>query len=635
MVLKRTLSLFILVLTLSSCAVEPQPQLTLPPLEEKTQISTPAPTPTLEPPVNMLSICVGAEPSSLFLYGDISPSARAIRQAIYDGPVDDLNYTATPVILTQTPSQANGAVILLPVEVQPGTEIVDHSGNLTYLTPGTEYRPAGCFSAECVQTYPGDGPVTVDQVVVRFELVENLRWSDGIPLTAADSVYSYQVANSTFTQFLPDKLRFTQAYWALDERQIEWRGIPGYQGISAYTDYLFTPLPQHAWEQLTLQELLTTATSTQKPLGWGPYVLDEWAAGDHISLRANPHYFKATNDYPYFDHISFRFVDGAEEALAAFLGGECDVVGNVDGLLSELDTLQGLEAAGELRVIFQEGRAWEQAAFGISSLDPQAGNFFQEQKTRQAIAKCVDREALVAAVDGAGRVANSYLPQTHPLNDLGEVYAFAPQEAGDMLEEVGWVDHDQNPETPRQAAGVPGVGDGTPLAFTYHVAGSEVPAPAAIIRDSLAQCGVSVTLASQSAEELLAPGPGGSVFGRQFEMAQFAWSFSGESLCRLFMSSEIPGLYPDYPKGWGGGNAPGYSNPDFDAACNFATTSLPDAEATIQAHQAALEIFVEDLPVLPLYFRRDVMLVRPEVIGPETGAFPLFWNLEEYRRPSE
>ena len=635
MVLKRRpfFPFIILTITLAACAVEPQPQLTVPPIEEKTQISTPAPT--LEPPVNMLSVCIGAEPSSLFLYGDASPSAQAIRQAIYDNPVNVLGVGVDPVILTQFPSQANGSVTILPVEVQPGTDVVDASGNLTYLTSGVEYRPAGCFSPECAQIYSGAGSVMVDQVVVRFELLENLRWSDGVPLTAADSVYSYQVAKALFSQFAPRSLRFTQTYWALDDQKIEWRGVPGYQGISAYTDHFFTPLPKHAWGVFTLNELLTTPNTTQRPLGWGPYVLDEWKVGDHISLHKNPHYFKATENFPYFDHISFRFVEGSEDALAAFLSGECDVVGGVEGLINDLDTLQGLEQEGELRVIFKEGLAWEQAAFGISSLDAQAGNLFQEQKTRQAIAKCVDREAVARGVGAAGQVANSYLPRAHPLNDLGNVYAFAPQEASRMLEEAGWVDGDQNPATPRLAAGVPGVADGVPLAFTYYVAGDAVPVAAEIIRDSLAQCGVEVTLVVQDAETLLAPGPEGTVFGRQFEMAQFAWSFGGESLCRLFMSSEIPGLYPEYSKGWGGGNAPGYSNPNFDAACNLALTSLPDAEETIQAHRAALAIFAEDVPVLPLYFRREVVLVKPGIVGPETGEFPLFWNLEEYIRVFE
>ncbi|MBS1248453.1 MAG: putative ABC transporter-binding protein [Chloroflexi bacterium] len=627
--LKGHLFIFILGIILSSCAVESQPQLTPPQVEEETIL--PTPTPTLAPPVNMLSVCVGEEPNSLFLYGDVSPVARSLRQAIYDGPVDVLNFNPVPVILTQAPSQANGAVTLVPVEVQPGMEMVDLAGNLTYLTPGTRYRPAGCFTPECAQTYPGQGSVNVDQVVVRFELVENLRWSDGVPLTAEDSVYSYQVAKEIFTQFPPDTLRFTQAYWALDERKIEWRGIPGYQGIPAYTEYFFTPLPQHAWEDYTLNELLTTPDVTQKPLGWGPYLIDEWVTGDHISLRRNPYYFKASEDFPYFDHLSFRFVDGPEQALSAFLGGECDVVGHVDNLINELDTLQELEKAGELKIVFADGKAWEQAAFGISSLDPQAQNLFQEKKTRQAIARCIDRQALVAEVNQAGSVANAYLPQTHPLNEVGDVYTFAPQEATAILEEVGWADPDQDPDTPRLAAGVPGVEDGTPLAFTYSLEGDGLSGAEEIIREGLARCGVEVSFETQSAGELFAPGPEGPVFGRRFEMAQFAWRFRGRSLCKLFTSGEIPGLYPDYPKGWGGANAPGYSNPDFDAACNLALTSLPDSEATLQAHQEAVDIFVEDLPVLPLYFWREMMVLKPDIVGPESGAYPFFWNLEEYR----
>jgi len=563
---KHLFTLIILSIALSSCAVESQPQLVVPTMEEKAP-QIPTVTPTLEPPVTMLSICVGEEPTSLFLYGDVSPTAKAIRQAIYDGPVDVLNFNPSPVILTQIPSQANGAVTLLPVDVHPGTEIVDINGNLTYLTPGIVYRPAGCSTPECGEIYPGDGIVKVDQVVVRFELLENLRWSDGIPLTANDSIFSYQVTTDIFSQYPPDILRFTQAYWAIDERQIEWRGVPGYQGIASYADLFFTPLPQHAWGTLTLQELFTSPATAQKPLGWGAYILDEWIAGDHISLSKNPYYFRATENFPYFDHISFRFVADAEDAVTAFQGGECDVVANVNGLVNELSTLQALELAGELRVIFQENLAWEQAAFGISSLDPETANLFQEPRTRQAIAMCIDREAVAASVGYAGSVANSYLPQAHPLNNLGERYAFAPQDAADLLDEIGWMDHDQDAETARQSSGVPGVEDGTSLGFVYRVVGERVPEggpqgvprEAEIIQESLAQCGVEVTFLAQSAEDLFAPGPEGVVFGRQFEMAQFAWSFGKESLCKLFMSSEIPGIYPDYPKGWGGGNAPGYS----------------------------------------------------------------------------
>ena len=53
-----------------------------------------------------------------------------------------------------------------------------------------------------------------------------------------------------------------------------------------------------------------------------------------------------------------------------------------------------------------------------------------------------------------------------------------------------------------------------------------------------------------------------------------------EPACFLYTSEEIPGPYPQYPKGWGGANASGYSNLQFDLACRQALNSLPDAART-------------------------------------------------------
>ena len=98
----------------------------------------------------------------------------------------------------------------------------------------------------------------------------------------------------------------------------------------------------------------------------------------------------------------------------------------------------------------------------------------------------------------------------------------------------------------------------------------------------------------------LAPGPDGPIFGRSFDLAQFAWTTSFEPPCNLYLTSEIPGPYPDFPKGWGGVNASGYSNPEFDQACDNALFSLSDSAQHRPEHFKAQQIFSEDLPGLPL-----------------------------------
>ncbi len=130
------------------------------------------------------------------------------------------------------------------------------------------------------------------------------------------------------------------------------------------------------------------------------------------------------------------------------------------------------------------------------------------------------------------------------------------------------------------------------------------------------------------AAELLAPGPDGPIFGRNFDLAYFAWAAGNYQPCRLFISDEIPGLYPSYPKGWGGVNATGYSNEGFDTACVDVLTTLSDSEDYLKSLEEIREIFREELPALPLFFRREIIIAEPDLSGLGNDPFPILWNLE-------
>jgi peptide/nickel transport system substrate-binding protein len=254
----------------------------------------------------VLSVCLGPEPSSLFLYGDTTSAAQSIRQAIYDGPFDVYNYEIEPVILEKKPSLADGDARLRPIEVTPGTLIVDSDGNWVALAEGVTYRPSGCTQPDCAISYTGEAPVLMDELIAQFSLLPGIKWSDGIPLTAHDSVYAYQVLKELYEGVPSELIRYTRQYHALDDLTVEWVGIPGYQSV--YEMHFLTPFPQHLWGSLTASDLLTSEISTRTPMGWGPYVIDEWVSGDHIRLSRNQNYFRADEGLPNFDFLVFSYL---------------------------------------------------------------------------------------------------------------------------------------------------------------------------------------------------------------------------------------------------------------------------------------------------------------------------------------
>jgi peptide/nickel transport system substrate-binding protein len=150
-----------------------------------------------------------------------------------------------------------------------------------------------------------------------------------------------------------------------------------------------------------------------------------------------------------------------------------------------------------------------------------------------------------------------------------------------------------------------------------------------ILAASLAQCGIKVNLQYLDANTLYAPGPGGELFGRNFDLAEFAMGSTGsETPCDWYTSSEVP----DAANGWVGTNVSGYSNPAFDEACRAAQQSLEDDTTYIEAYAQVQSIFAQDLPVIPLYWRVKTAAARADLchFSLDPSASSSLWNIEAF-----
>jgi peptide/nickel transport system substrate-binding protein len=276
------------------------------------------------PAPDTLVICQGQEPDTLYNYGGNMLAQSHVTEAVYDGPIDNRSFGYQAVILEKLPSLADGDAVINTVTVNEG-DTVALGGAPSTLEVGATIRPAGCNAVDCEVTYEG-GAFEMDQMVVTFSLVPGLMWSDGTALTTADSVYSFNLQSDPDTPTSKFAAERTAAYEALDDTTVVWTGLPGYLDSTYFINF-WSPMPEHVWGQFTALELIESEEASRAPLGWGPYVIDEWVAGESISMTKNENYWRADEGLPYFQNVVYRMVgENSNANIAAILSGECDIV---------------------------------------------------------------------------------------------------------------------------------------------------------------------------------------------------------------------------------------------------------------------------------------------------------------------
>ncbi len=620
----RLLLLALMALWVTSCAGFPI-------LPEATVVFTPTsptftPQATLaltpEPPIQTLNICAGSEPADLFLYNETNAVKRAILAALYDGPIDSVDNAYQPVTLEKLPSLADGDAVIETYAARQGDRVMDNDGNLSTLEPGLVVRPAGCRSGECAVTYEG-GAFEMDRLRVLFHLRPDVLWQDGEPVKAWDSVFSYRIAadpetlfgNNGLTSGSTTSLLFTADYSALDDFTVQWTGAPGFLDPN-YPVNFFSPLPEHILTIYPLYDLLASNEALYQPTSWGAYRVASWEVGEKITLEPNPYYFRRADELPAFDRLVFRFIGQDTAAnLASLQAGTCDLI--LADALPETFDLAVLEMAnaGSARLLPDPQPVFEYLVFNVSPADPAVTPIFSDVRTRRAVAFCLDRTLLTDAVY-AGFVPALIQPLSaeHPLlaDAALTTYAYNTTDGMALLEEIGWRDTDG--DGVRQAVGVPGIAEDTPLRFT--LTSTDAPLRDQVgrwITFQLRSCGMDVTFVQSPARDLLAQTPEAMLSGRRFDLAEISSATGIESLCALAGTAGIS----SESNGWSGTNLSGYSNPAFDAACAAARVALPDTPEYTSTRQEILRIFSDDLPLLPLFLQTRFLLAVPGLSGPD------------------
>lgn len=598
---------------------------------EVLDIVTPSPTPPIDDEGNNLVICMSGEPASLFWYSQESVLEEAVLHGIFENDLTTLSYGFQAVGLERVPSFQNGDAFIRIVPVSEGDLVVGASGQVMNLEIGSQIID----SEGNLVLYDGS-TLLLNQLVVDYQMKQRT-WSDGQPVTAADSVYSFQLASRpdfTGDKYLVDR---TASYQSTGNLQVRWSGLPGYQSNDLQSNF-FHPLPRHAWLNIDPAELESAEASSRFPLGDGPFQIVEWIPKESIRLEPNPNYYRRNENLPHLDSVTFRFIADTNQRIAQLLAGSCHVVGH-GGLDPELIPflLEAQEAQLLQTSITQDRFGWE-LIFGVNSwADYGDGigrpDWFEDVRVRQAVARCINREEIVDSIYyGQTSVADTYIPPNHPLsaNSIAS-WIYDPEAGNGLLTEVGYVDTNGD-----------GIREDPITAVDFHVnliVGLEPRelAIAQIIENGLADCGIDILIERQTPNEQ-ALTEENKVNGRRFDLALSRTEAAHTPGCKQFTTREITGS-PDQINpltnepyiGWEGSNFSGWSNFTFDAICASALAVPAGSTQEIQNHQQAQRIFSVDLPVLPLVLEPKITAFNPAVqqISNDPTQNSEFWNLFE------
>jgi peptide/nickel transport system substrate-binding protein len=553
-----------------------------------------------------ITVCTANLPESLFLYDGVqSISKKNILALLLDSPFDRVDGELLPVILEKIPTQVDGDLRLETAAIQLGQTVVDVWGNLVVLSEGVTVRPSGCRDSDCAVLWDGEGTLEMDQMVLEFDLRDDLAWSDGTALRASDSVFSFELAGATKADGLKWAEERTAVYEAVDEDTVRWIGKPGF--TTAEIDRFFwTPLPSHLFEGFeTWDEFAEDARLVESLLSYGPFVIAS-RSDSSITFKPNPYYFQADEGLPLLDKITFKQIEGdGVEAWGHLKSRDCDLLDSSFVWENNLSLLDEIQEDGRFLVVEQPGKSWTQLVFGIkpASYDdfynPSVGDrpdIFGDIRTRTAIAMSLDRAAMLEdAAGGMGVVWSSFISPSQSQLEEGSAIAYDPEASRELLYEVGWRDHDDNPDTPLQAGSVENVPVGSEFSIELLASSSGFhQALADIIRRSLMEIGIGVSVTSMPAENLYAAGSDSLLFGRRFDLAILSWQPMTTLDCGFYHTWGIP----SEQNNWIGTNIAGFSSDDYDNACAESSLALPDEQTA--ALSEAERVFIDSLPAVPL-----------------------------------
>jgi len=247
-----------------------------------------------------------------------------------------------------------------------------------------------------------------------LQLRRGVKFSDGVPFTADDVVFSFQL-------YLDENLHSPQrdllivsdkpiAVKKIDAYTVEFELAKPYGPAERIFDGL-AMMPKHLLEESyrhgKLSQMWGTNGRPEEMAGLGPFHLREYLPGQRMVLERNAHYWKTDSSgvrLPYLANLTFLLVPTEDAQVIKFQSGETQVLERASA--DNFNLLQK-DAKSETECLSDLGPGLEFVflLFNMNSLDAAKSadivakqTWFRELKFRQAVSLAMDRKGMARLV---------------------------------------------------------------------------------------------------------------------------------------------------------------------------------------------------------------------------------------------
>ncbi len=435
---------------------------------------------------------------------------------------------------------------------------------------------------------------------VTYELLPELKWSDGKAVTSAD-------------------VKFTWEAWMRDAKVVNRAGFSDIESVdtpsevtavvnyrtiyAAYPLNFASVLPKHMLEN---EVDISRTAYNRMPIGTGPFRITEFKSGDSITAERNENY--RVKDRPYLDRVIFKSVPDSKVAIAQLKAGEVQGMWN----LLESET-QDVENDPNIKVFADPGPSVERIELNTArnqdQTDPNSVHpVLGEPAVRRALLHATPIPQIIDKI-----LFNKVRPASSPVSqgwaspkELKQD-GYDPNKANDELDRAGWT---KGPDGVRAKNSVRAA-----LTITTTTGNQARERIEQVLIDAYKAVGVELKIQNQPSSVLLS-GSWASGDPRKrgsFDLVMYASSPGIDPhtvASQRYHSKNIPSA----ANGGIGQNYTRFKDAEADKAIDEAGATL-DQQKRRDAYARALTRLNDAVAIIWMYERADIDAHRADVFG--------------------